>query len=87
MFRAKTYPPKKIYYTDNIRASSTNCMSGRTTNVKTLDARGDRHSSKHSHKHTYIQSNQQVNLYIDSDCPQGLKAGLSEQIVYLLVKW
>ena len=29
MFRAKSYPPKKLFYTDNIRASVTNCMSGR----------------------------------------------------------
>ena len=27
MFRAKIYPKKEIFYTDNIRASVTNCMS------------------------------------------------------------
>ena len=26
MFRAKIYPKKLIFYTDNIRASVTNCM-------------------------------------------------------------
>ena len=28
MFRAKIYPKKLIFYTNNIRASVTNCMSG-----------------------------------------------------------